>query len=511
VTFLALPRGDWRLVLGGAALVCAAYPPFHLIVPSFICLIPAVWLIVAGGDDEAPLRRHFAQGVWFGILSHGLVLYWMVGALWRYTPLSALAYAATIITLGLYMGVVFALSGWVTRRTQVSLAVTFPVHWTAAEWLLGHLWDLRFPWLGLGTSLTGFPTLVQVADIIGARGITFLLVLANAALAVAWLHRGSRWRVVAVGGAVLGAVLIAVTYGVIRERSLTVRSPGTVALLQPNIGWQEKWEPSERDSILYRTLNLAVTALHEGEPDLVVWPEAAVPGYFETRPDWLRDISTLSLATGVPHVVGALDVEWTEAEERPYEYYNAAFLIDSSAPRGVHPVYRKRYLVPITERVPFLEPRWFDLEFFGGFSAGTAQRVFETSVGRFGVLICFESAFENLTRAYRASGADFVVNMTNDSWFGRTSAPYQHAAHLVMRAIETRMGIARAANSGISGFVDPFGRWHHQTSLFRETFTTGELVTSSSVPPYVRLGDWIGSLSLAMTVILVSFAARRRP
>lgn len=511
MTFLALPRGDWRLVIGGAVLVCAAYPPFHLFVPSFVCLIPAVWLIVAGANDDVPLRRHFVQGLWFGILAHGLVLYWMVAALWHFTPLSALAYAATILVLGIYVGVVFALSGWVTRRTQIGLAVTLPVFWTAAEWIVGHQWDLRFPWLGLGTSLTGFPTVVQLADVVGARGITFLLVLANVVLALAWLESGNRRAALAKTGVVVGAVLVVTTYGVVRQRTIPVRALGSAALLQPNVGWQEKWEQSERDSIVYRTLNLAVTALHESQPELIVWPEAAVPGYFETRPAWLRDISTLSLATGIPHVVGGLDLEWSEADEQQYQYYNAAFLVDSTALNDIPPVYRKRYLVPITERVPFFEPRWFDLEFFGGFSAGGDDPVFETSIGSFGVLVCYESAFENLTRRYRANGADFIVNMTNDAWFGRSSAPYQHAAHLVMRAIETRMGFARAANSGISGFVDPFGRQYQRTSLFRETFAAGELVTSSSIPPYVRLGDWVGSLSLVATLILVAFAARRRP
>jgi apolipoprotein N-acyltransferase len=100
--------------------------------------------------------------------------------------------------------------------------------------------------------------------------------------------------------------------------------------------------------------------------------------------------------------------------------------------------------------------------------------------------------------------------MTNDSWFGRTSAPYQHAAHLVMRAIETRAGIVRAANSGISEFVDPLGHQHDRTALFSATFVTGEVVTSNVIPPYVRLGDWVGALSLVMTVVLFGVAARRR-
>ena len=136
--------------------------------------------------------------------------------------------------------------------------------------------------------------------------------------------------------------------------------------------------------------------------------------------------------------------------------------------------------------------------------------MYETPVGRFGVFICYESAFEDLPREYRARGADFLVNITNDAWFGRTSAPYQHAAHLVMRAIETRAGIARAANSGISEFVDPLGRESRRTALYHATYVTDTLVTADVVPLYTRVGDWVGLLSLVMAAGLVGFAFWRR-
>lgn len=505
-----MPRGDWRWIVGGAVLLGAAYPPFHLFVPSFICLVPAVWLLTTGAEDATPFRRQFAQGFWFGLFAHGCTLYWMVVALWHFTALSGIAYGATIVVLALYMGVVFALSGWLMQRTGIGLVVILPVLWTAADWVIAHHLDIRFPWLGLGTSLTGFPTVVQIADVVGARGITFLLVLTNVMLAQAFDRQGNRRHMFTKVGAVVGGLLIAVTYGVVRERTLPLRPVGTATLLQPNIGWSEKWEPSALDSVFHRTLTLAQRAVRESEPDLVVWPEVAVPGYLKRRDGWRRSIAALAATTRIPQVVGGLDLEWIDAAEDRYEYFNAAFVFDSLGRDAPQPVYHKRYLVPVTERVPFLDPRWFDLEFFGGFGAGEEGPIFETGMGRFGILICFESAFENLSRRYRAEGAGFLVNMTNDSWFGRTSAPYQHAAHLVMRAIETRAGIVRAANSGISVFVDPLGHQHDRTTLFRETFVTGPVVTSDVIPPYVRLGDWVGALSLVVTVMLFGAAARRR-
>lgn len=509
VKALALPRGDWALVGVGAALLCLAYPPFHLFLPSFICLVPAVWLLRAGARDPRPLRRHLVQGFWFGLIASGLVLYWMVVALWHFTSLAGLGYALSVLVLGLYGAVLFALTGWMTRRTGLSAVVVFPVLWTAAEWVLGHQGDLRFPWLGLGTSLTGFPVVVQIADLVGARGVTYLLALANAALAVAWLERANRRRAHRLVGGVVAGLAVALLYGVVRERTLEVRPVGAIAVLQPNVGREEKWAPGQRDSVAARQVALAEAAIERWRPDLVVWPEAALPGVLAAQPGWSTAVGTLSRETGTPQVVGALHLEWRTAET--YEYFNSAFLFDTLGRWDAQPPYDKRYLVPVTERVPFFPTRWLDrFEYFGGYTAGTALPLYEIAVGRFGVLICFESAFENLSRRYRANGADFVVNLTNDAWFGRTSAPYQHAAHLVMRAIENRMGIARAANSGVSAFIDPLGHTHEETGLYVETTRVGTLLTTDVRTLHTLLGDWVGTAVLLIALALAAFAWSRR-
>jgi len=150
------------------------------------------------------------------------------------------------------------------------------------------------------------------------------------------------------------------------------------------------------------------------------------------------------------------------------------------------------------------------VERFGGLQAGGSSPLFWTDRGRFGVLICYEAAFEELARGYRADGADFLLNLSNDTWFGRGAAAYQHPAHLVMRAIENRVGIARAANSGISVFIDPLGRQHHGTKLGERTFVAGEIATSGVVPIYTRLGDWVGWLSIGGAAALCGLAIRRR-
>jgi apolipoprotein N-acyltransferase len=505
---LALPRRDWWLLLAGTALTVLAYPPFHLLVPSFVCLVPAVWLLHAGAADARPIRRRVVQGFWFGLLTEGAVLYWMVVALWHFTPMALLGYTATILILAVYTGVLFGATGEIMRRTGLPLVAVFPVLWTALEWWVGHQGDIAFPWLGLGTSLTGYPTLVQIADVVGARGVTFLLVAANVTIALTWLRRREPRAVrglVAVG---LG-VLVAVAYGSWRERTTAVRTVGTVALVQPNVGFEEKWEEGAASEIFADLLRLSRDALAAGDPGIILWPEAAVPTWFP-NPAYERRIGALAREGSVPLFVGGVHLERTGAGPQDYEHWNAGFAYDTAGSRDAYPVYHKRYLVPITERVPFVNPRWFKLRFFGGFAVGEPGTVYDLGPGRFGVIICYESAFEDLPRRYRALGADYVANITNDAWFGETAAPRQHLAHLVMRAIENRVGIARAANTGISGFVDPLGRIYDRTRLGERRFVLGEVRTTDVRTLYTRMGDWVGLLSLVGTGALVLGAALRR-
>ncbi len=504
---LALPRRDWPLVVAGGLLLPLAYPPFHLFVPSFVCLVPVVWLLLDGAADERPLRRHLVQGFWFGLLSNALILYWMIVALWHFTPLSALGYAATVAVLALWSAVLFALVGWVRRRTRLGLLIIFPLLWTAVEWAIGHQGDVRFPWLGLGTSLTHYPMVVQIADVIGARGVTFLLALANTALALAWRDRAHRRRAGRlVGGVVLGVVL-ATAYGAVRMHTIVLKPVGKVAVIQPNVPFDQKWT-ADPDAIVHELLRLSDSANVLTHPDLVVWPEAAVPGYFIQHPDWQLRIEAQARERHTPLVVGGMDAEPAPGR---WKYFNAAFVYDADGRPAPEPPYHKNYLVPIVERVPFVNPAWFShLQWFGGATPGKPGPVYTLPLGRFGILICYESAFESLSRRYRRLGADFLLNITNDAWFGRTSAPYQHAAHLVMRAIETRVGIARAANDGISEFVDPLGREHLRTRLETRTLEADEVYTTDVHTVYVMLGDWVGLLAVAGALALLGSAWWRK-
>src|SRR5438876_144890 len=305
-----------------------------------------------------------------------------------------------------------------------------------------------------------------------------------------------RWRPAA---AMLASIVCAGAYGVWRERTLPIRELGTVGLIQPNEGFREKWDPRHADSVVAKLVTMSRALEARGPLDLVLWPEAAIPGWLAEMPGWDAKFAALAREGRIPILTGGIHAVSADV------YYNAAFFYDSTGQWRPYPVYGKHYLVPVVERVPFVPVRLFRSvpglrQWSGGFSPGPTLPLYETKMARFGVVICYESAFDELARAYRRAGAHFLVNITNDAWYGRTAGPYQHASHLVLRAIETRTGIARAANDGISEFVDPLGQTYAATGLEVEATVADRLRTSDVITPYVRLGDWVGTLCVLATL-----------
>ncbi len=231
---------------------------------------------------------------------------------------------------------------------------------------------------------------------------------------------------------------------------------------------------------------------------------------------WLRPIEAWSGRIGAPVLMGGLGYEGHLPDD--YTPYNSAFLVDGNGLE--HYRYDKRFLVPFVERVPLLPTDWFGgLRYFGGFGVGRGWPLAKVGDTSYGVLICYESSYPEAARRFRQEGADVLLNITNDSWYGReplysrTTALWQHPAHMVMRAIENRVGVARAANTGISMFVDPVGHVHDATPLFQPDERTGPVLTTDVVTFYTRYGDLVGNGSALAALILVvgSFWLARRP
>ncbi len=498
------------MILSSSALFAVSFPPFRLILPVFLCLVPLAVAIARRADGEGSVRSAARLGAWFGFLGYGCNLYWIAVALAIYTKLAILGYVAALVWLTPWVALMGATLFWSRRATGLPLGLLLPVTWVAHELVLNYLSDLSFPWLPLALGMTPSPMMVQIAELSGVRGVSFWIAMTSGLLADAWLSRSDRGAVLRRVGSVLIAVVIVGGFGAWRIHTIAVREVAPVGIIQPNVPQDEKWQDENRNRIVEIMARLTRRQLDGRQVRLVLWPEAALPGFMPEHPEWRDTLAALARPTRTPILIGVLDLVYHSRKD--FDYFNAAMLVDSTGRVDAQPAYHKSYLVPIVERVPFLNPKWFgDLKFFGGYGVGRNTSLYEVSAGRFGVLICYESIFPQRSRLYRREGADFLVNITNDAWFGRTLAPYQHEAHLSLRAIENRVGIVRAANTGISGYIDPLGRLQGATALYVEDARVYPAQTTSVRTLYVRVGDWLGLLCLAMTVAMsVQYFRRRR-
>jgi len=510
VRALLWPRQGERLVPSVSALILAlSFPPLHLLLPPFVGLVPfALWVHGLAPDREG--RAAAVRGsMLFGAIYFGIVFYWILVALVWFTWLAILAYLAALAGL---IGIA-ALFGWTLHRAvhgvRAPLWLALPVAWTAAEWFRAHLPStIAFPWLGLGTSLTGYPELVGIAELVGARGVTFWIAAVNGIAALLVLDLRARRRWVGRAGILVLAVAGPMAWGVWRAGSLETREAATVALLQPNIPEHIKLDARAGiDSTLSSLTNL-IPALPRGRVDLVVLPEVVLGILPEAdiHEGWLEPLKVWSGYARAPFLFGALGFEGDLSGD--FVPFNSAFVTEQQGLRDYR--YDKRYLVPFVERVPFVPSEWFrGARYFGGYGVGQGWPLVHAGDAAFGVLICYESSYPQASRRFRLEGADVLVNITNDAWYGReplyarTTALWQHPAHMVMRAIENRVGVARAANTGISLFIDPVGRVYDETELFEPAVRIDVVRTSDVVTFYTRYGDLLGNGSAVGALVLV--------
>lgn len=541
-------------LLASALLLGLAFPPFHLVLPSFVGLAPLAAWVARLPDGAAGRSAALRGGFVTGLLAYGLLLHWLATALLRHTLLGLPAFLVTVPALaGLVALVALGLHQSV-RRLGLPVWVALPILWTGAEWLRGHLGPLSFPWLGLGESLTGYPILVGGADLVGSRGIGLWLALCNGLVAESALRLRPRWAERhlpspppsgrGAGGsgrregtawptALLGAVLVVqLGYSAWRWRTLELRPAARVAVVQPDVSQEVKMRGAPAvDSAVASARRLVDRELAgAADLDLVVLPETVFPTVvdrvpalgFPGRPDLRAFVSGTAERLDAPVLYGAVGVDAAAARPR---FHNSAFLRSAGGERIGR--YDKRRLVPLFERGPLgpalpptaragplLRPG------VGGYAPGPRRPPLPAGASRFGVLICFEAVFAEAARDHRRRGADFLVNVTNDAWLGgddgpwsRSSGLWQHPAHLVMRAVENRVGVVRAANTGISQTVDPLGRVGRSAPPFEPAAFTATVATSEGPTVYARWGDVAGkaaALASAGVALACAIARRRR-
>jgi apolipoprotein N-acyltransferase len=505
------PHGSARPVLAalsGLALA-AAFPSLDLEPLAWIGLVPLFLAI----DGVGP-RRAFVLGWLSGLGFFLATCYWITYTIVSYTsvpvPLAAAILVLMAAILGCYTGG-FAAGVRVLERSRLPAVWIAPFLWVALEWMRGWF-IIGFPWAALGYSQWRYHDLVQIAEVTGVYGVSAVLVFFNVVVASVLRTHARQPRRLVPALAVLSALVIALPlWGHWRARQLAARPAAghlTVGLAQGNVQQDRKWDPAYQDQTLARYVELTTQAARAGAT-LVVWPETATPFFFQERGPYRDAVLELARATGAYLVFGSPAAQRGRAGD--VEELNRAYLV-SPAGRELA-TYDKIQLVPFGEYVPFERVLFFVnrvVHAIGRIVPGTRATVFDVPGGRFGVLICYEDVFPALTRRFIAGGGDFLVNITNDAWYGPTSAPHQHLAQATFRAIENRVPLVRAANTGISALVDPDGRVRWRSGLFETVFHVDEIAWPAVRTVYTRVGDAFAVLAWVVAAAALVWAARRR-
>ncbi len=502
---LHFPDADLRWALLSGVLLALSFPRLDLAALAWVGLVPL--LLVSR-------RRPFATGFAAGVGFFGLVLYWLNIVMVNYGHLHPVLSGVAYLLLVAYLASFFGTAIWAAHRLEsrlgLALPLTLPVVWVALEFLRAFFLT-GFPWAMLGYSQQSLLPLIQSSDILGPYGLSYLLVLFNVTLALLVSHFVRRTAVPFPRLALIATLLLSVgnfAYGHFRLQQHPDRRATTLqtVLVQGNIDQSVKWDPTYQWGTIdiYKRMSLRP---QDASAQLVIWPESAVPFFFQ-EPGVLSDqVRQVAAGRGTWLLFGSPAYEDIN---RQRHYLNSAFLLSPAGEElgrsdKVHLVPFGEY-VPLKTFLPFIDKLVVGI---GDFSPGTISPL-PMNGQKIGVLVCFEGIFPELAREYVRRGSDLLVNVTNDAWFGRSSAPYQHLAMARFRAVENRVWLARAANTGISALIAPSGRITAQTALFERTALSGAVGLGAQPTIYNRFGDVFPALCGLLSLAWLFLAWRRR-
>ncbi len=508
--FLKVSTKHYLIAAFSGLLLTLCFPPIGLAPVAWAAIIPLLFLVAANEPAAC-----FTLG-WIAGACHGVsLLYWITFVVNHYgnlpLPVSLVICFLLVAYLAIFPGLFCAGLGWLRKRglPWVPLA---PLLWVALE-LGKSLLLTGFPWENLGYSQYRWLSFIQMADLAGVYGISFVLVLSSALLyLIIFAPYQQKKKVARLISILLLIILLSTVYGYGRWRLANLRSQPSrafkVALVQGNIAQDTKWDPAFQQTTLKKYLRLT-TEVAEQQPDLVVWPETATPFYFLADRQNTRTLIKEMKKLQKPLLFGSPG--FRRQGER-LTLYNRAYLLNSKG--MVVDYYDKIHLVPFGEYVPWKQLLFFVdklVEAAGDFAAGDQAVVMELPPARIGILICYEAIFPGLSRNLANGGANLLVNITNDAWFGRSSAPYQHLSMAVLRTVENRIPMVRAANTGISGLIDARGHILHTSGLFEEATLFGTLQLKNGGTFYSRHGDWFAWTCVFFSLLGFAYGLIPRP
>jgi apolipoprotein N-acyltransferase len=487
------------LVALGAVATVLAYPPSGLGGIGAVMLAP----IVAALEGVRP-RRGFAV-VWIYSVSMALFLvHWLVEALVeQYGVASAPAWAFTVLVVGgaaLIPAAAGALYAALRPRfLDVAAPLAFAALWMLGEWLRSEM--LGLPWILAAHTVVRFPVAIQTADLGGSYAVGFVLVAVSAGLGIAIRRRS----IAALTGPTL-LVAVAGLYGAWWMGIEPGAGPAArIAVVQAAVPQDQRFQPGSARRNTERHAELTRGAVQQRTLDLVAWSETAVDIDIDRTPALRNRLDRLAREIAIPFVTGA-------PRSAGGRYTNSVVLFTPQ--RGLAESYAKQRLVPFSEYDPSLAAPLAHLlgPVVAGepYVPGTKPFVFRRGPIPFAAPVCFEITYPGLMRRFRAAGAEIVINLSNDAWFGRTGYAEMHFAHAILRAVELRSWVVRGANTGISGFVDPAGRVAAELPVFEEAVVSAEVRAAGPAPFYARAGD-MPVLVFLVLAIAASWLAGRSP
>ena len=503
------------LALASGALLALSFPRYGHPAVAFVALVPLLvavcgWAGRPGACVGVHPRRAFLFGLMAGAVHFAGTVYWTGATVQTFGglswPVAILVAGLLVIYMATFLAVAMAIAAVFVRRLGAAGILLAPAAWVSTEYLRGHLFG-GFPWIPLGNTMVTLLPIAQLASVTGVYGLSLLVAFVNAGVAVAVITAGRSRAVASV--ATIALVLAVSVWGGQRlaaNRLVTSGTPVKVALIQGNILQVDKWNPARAAMIVDRYLRLTDQAV-AGGAELVVWPESSTPFYFDDDPAG-REIREAVRRWGTPLLLGSDEIE----PGRPNTLYNSAFMLDRGGATAA--VYRKIHLVPFGEYVPFQQMLFFVaplVEAVSSFSPGRFVTMLPVNGHMASTAVCYEVTYPELMRDAVRQGSELLTTITNDAWYGSSSAPFQHFEMATMRAIEQGRYLVRAANTGVSGIVDPYGRVLARTQLFETVALVGEARFVQEKTVYAKIGDWVafGSAGLTLLALLAAVAVGR--
>jgi apolipoprotein N-acyltransferase len=492
--------------IASGILIMLAFPVFDLYLLAWVGFVP--FFLSLWGKNR---KQAFASGYVFGLVYFFGTLYWVYHSINHFGGVPFIASICIVLLLCGYLSLYPAAFSFIffsmMRKTRLPAVMVAPVIWVVLEFLRSYALT-GFPWSSIGYSQYRFLQIIQVSDLTGIYGISFLVLSVNGALVDILLlkKRTREMPLFPISYTVLGLaalfliIISSFAYSFWRLGQDRAGEFVKASVIQGNIEQDKKWEPVFQQEVLDTYFGLSQKAA-ESAPKLIVWPETAVPFLFEYDMKHTERLIEFQRGLGAHLLFGTVMVN--EGASITPQLSNSAVLLDKAG-KSIYK-YDKIHMVPFGEYVPLRRVLFFIDKIVAGigdYIPGTSYVRAGAEFGSFGTLVCYEIIFPGMVRKFYTKGGDFIVNITNDAWFGKTSGPYQHFSMAVFRAVENRKPVLRSANTGISGFIDSNGKIISRTPLFVRQVLTDTIKTDSTLTFYTKYGDLFSYLCIVLFIVL---------